>query len=357
MNEIYSNIDNPAGLGSIDKLYREIKKVDKKITKNDVKLFLSTQDSYTLHKVMPRKFPRRKYLFTRPGHTLICDVFYLNPIVKTKTPYILILIDGYSRYLNIIPLHSLKADTIVPLFEKMLNENIYRYSKIYSDCGQEFQSLKIKQMYKKLNITWYTTYSKEIKASIAERVILTIKRKIVKFITHFNSNAVIPAIYKIVETYNDTNHRMLMYCKPIDIHMLSNWEEIKSFSQKIYKKFNSKIQLVKVKLSIGQVVRLNTARKLFKRAQHIQNTIELFKIVKINENHIPITYNISEVDNDEEIEGVFYHQELIPTFDSGNYRITILKTRKKKKKTEYLVNYEDYPNSKPSWISSKLLKK
>ena len=103
-------------------------------------------------------------------------------------------------------------------------------------------------MNKKLNIIWYTTYSKEIKASIAERVILTIKRKIVKFITHFNSNDVISALYQIVETYNNTNHRMLMHHKPIDIHMLSNWEEIKSFSQKIYKKFNSKIPLVKRKL-------------------------------------------------------------------------------------------------------------
>ena len=60
------------------------------------------------------------------------------------------------------------------------------YKKVYSDQMVGFRSLKIKQMYKKLNITWYTTYSKEIKASIAETVILTIKRKIVKFIICFN---------------------------------------------------------------------------------------------------------------------------------------------------------------------------
>ena len=59
-------------------------------------------------------------------------------------------------------------------------------------------------------------------------------------------------------------------------------------------KFNSKIPLVKRKLSIGQVVRLNTARKLFKRAQYIQNTVELFRIVIFDESHIPATYNVSE---------------------------------------------------------------
>ena len=37
MDEIYSDVNNPAGLASIDKLYKEIKKVDKKITKEEVK--------------------------------------------------------------------------------------------------------------------------------------------------------------------------------------------------------------------------------------------------------------------------------------------------------------------------------
>ena len=37
MEEIYSDIDNPAGLATIDKLYREIEKVDKNVTNNDSK--------------------------------------------------------------------------------------------------------------------------------------------------------------------------------------------------------------------------------------------------------------------------------------------------------------------------------
>ena len=124
---------------------------------------------------------------------------------------------------------------------------------VYSDTGHEFQSLKIKHMYKILNTAWYDTYSNEIKATIAETVNLTIERKIIKFITHFNSDDVLSAIYKIVETYNNTNHRIPMNHKPIDILMLSDWEGIKYFSQKIYEKCNSKIRLVKRNLSIGQV--------------------------------------------------------------------------------------------------------
>ena len=43
--------------------------------------------------------------------------------------------------------------------------------------------------------------------------------------------------------------------------------------------------------------------------------------------YIPVTYNISELDNDEEIEGILYLDELVRTLDSGNYGITGLKKR------------------------------
>ena len=49
----------------------------------------------------------------------------------------------------------------------------------------------MKQMYKTLDIVWY---SNEIKASIEEILILTIKKRIVKFIALFNHNEVLSTI-------------------------------------------------------------------------------------------------------------------------------------------------------------------
>ena len=56
-----------------------------------------------------------------------------------------------------------------------------------------------------------------------------------KYISHFNSDNVLSAMKQIVDTYNNTNHRIFMNHKPIDIRMLSEWTDIKSLSQKIYK--------------------------------------------------------------------------------------------------------------------------
>ena len=45
---------------------------------------------------------------------------------------------------------------------------------------------------------------------------------------------------------------------------------------------------------------------------------------------------------------------MVSALDNGNYRIIFLKTHIK---TEYIVEYEDFTNSNPTWVNSKLLKK
>ena len=41
---------------------------------------------------------------------------------------------------------------------------------------------------------------------------------------------------------------------------------------------------------------------------------------------------------------------LVPTLNSGKYRITVMR---KRQKTEYLIKYDDFQNSIPTWIDSK----
>ena len=95
MKDTYLDIDNHAGLASIAKFYREIKMIDKKVTENDVTLFLSGQDFTLCIKYYHEKCPRGKFLFIKPGRTLVFDVLYLNAFIKSKVPFILLIIDGY----------------------------------------------------------------------------------------------------------------------------------------------------------------------------------------------------------------------------------------------------------------------
>ena len=50
LKTIYEKPSNIGSFSSVYKLYQSAKNINKTITLNDVKQFLTTQDSYTLHK-------------------------------------------------------------------------------------------------------------------------------------------------------------------------------------------------------------------------------------------------------------------------------------------------------------------
>lgn len=286
----------------------------------------------------------------------MADVCYMKMYEDQNTPYLLILMDGYSRYLTIYPLKSLKYSDVGIVLDNFFGNNIYKYVKFFTDEGSEFKNLKIKKIYKKHNVHWYTTFSKNIKVSPVERVILTIKNKIKKYITHFNTERYLDILDDIVETYNKTKHRMLDKRTPLDVHLLNKWKEIKPLSMKLYKRHSDNVKTVGGQLSEKQVVRIQASRHTFSRTLHIANTYELFKIEKVNKDHVPVTYNLSELDG-EPIRGVFYREELTPVEDKGLYAIEIIKKRKRKRKIQYLIRYVNFPASSEKWVNEEMLEK
>ena len=356
MESVYSDLKNPAGLASVQKLYRELKKDDDTVTKKDVEKYLASKESYTLHRHGRNKFSRRKFMFKQPGHTLMADVAYMKMYEKENVPYLLILMDGYSRYLSVFPVKSLKASEVVKNLDNFFVNNIYKYTKFFTDEGVEFTNKLAKKMYKKRQIHWYTTFSKSIKVSPVERVILTLKNKIKRYISHFNTEKYLNVLYDIVDTYNRTSHRMIDGKTPLDVHLMVKWEDIISLSQKLYKASAKKIHTVGSELSQGQVVRIQAVRHTFSRAIHVRNTYELFKVKSVNKHHLPITYELSELDGDP-IKGIFYREEITPVEDQGLYAVKVLKTRKRKGKTQYLIRYVHFPSSPEKWVNKNLLEK
>ena len=354
MEEAYNNINRPSGISSIKKLFDDVRKTNPNITIKDVKEFLSGQDSYTLHKDNRIKFPRRKFLFSRPGHTIVADVAYTKPYNVKNNPYLLVLIDGFSRFLSILPLQSLKSVHVKPVLDSFFSDNIYRYEKMLSDEGVEFLNKNMEELYKKHKIVRYSTYNRTIKASIAERVILTIKNKIKRYVTLKNTEYFMDVLQTFVNSYNNSDHRGLGYRKPLNVHLMVNPQKILKLSQRLYKEHVKKLKSLGGELSVNQVVRIQALRHTFARSIHVKNTYELFKVIQVNKEYKPITYVLSELDGDP-IQGTFYIQELTPVKDSGSYEIEVLRSRKRKNRTDYLIKYVNYPSSKATWVSEKNL--
>ena len=62
LKRIYYAPENSGAFGGVNQLYIAARKIIPKIDRDTVKLFLLTQDTYTLHKPYRKKFIRRKVL-------------------------------------------------------------------------------------------------------------------------------------------------------------------------------------------------------------------------------------------------------------------------------------------------------
>lgn len=163
----------------------------------------------------------------------------------------------------------------------------------------------------------------------------------------------------IVNNYNTTKHAGILNTTPLDVHMMTKPVEILEFSSELYKNKCKQIKKISPLLERGQRVRLKSAvssQSKFTRGYFTQNTYGIFKISEINKEFIPVTYKIKSLDG-EDIVGSFYRSELVPCKDSGLYDVTILKTRRRKNKKEYMIKFINYPESQPKWVTQADLKK
>ena len=351
MDKIYQDLTNPGSLSSKEKLYQACRRNKINVSKADVEKFLESKDSYSLHKPNRYKFPKSKIYFPRPGFCVCIDTCYINRYKSQNVPFLVFIIDGYSRYLWIYPARSLKSNCILPILEHFFLKNIYSYRYCYTDMGTEYTNSSIQSFLRKNHIKWYTNCDKSTRNSIVERVILTIKRRLVRTVTHFNDEKFLDKIPAIVRGYNVSPHQGLNGAKPLDIHLMQNLDEISSFSTKLYKRYNRNMTPVKRVFSLGQLVRIQSLRTTFKRVTDNNFTREIFKIIKVNTD-APVSYNLSDLDG-EIVKGRFYYYELSPVQHSGEYDIAIISTRKNRKGVFHLVKFVDYPNATPKWYPEK----
>ena len=357
INTVYTNLQSSGSYSSIKKLLTESKKINPDITEENVVSFLSKQPSYTLYKKLPRKFVRRKFMYPYSGHTFVADICYLTSFSKENGKFLLVMIDGFSRFMFAYPVKSLKSKDMLPTLQKAFDESLYPVQKLHTDEGIEFVNKQAKSLYKKLGIHHYFTFNRDIKASIAERAIQTLKKKITRFVEHTKNPVFIEHLDDIVYSYNISDHRGILNKKPIDLYLLRDWEEIKNISKNLYKHHVSKIKSVKHNYSIGNVVRIKAADKIFSKVTDQCNTKELFRIKEVLDTS-PTTYKLSSLDNENDlILGSFYAQELVLAHDPKIYDIDVIKKRVRKGKVEYLVRYPDYPNYPLSWIKENQLSK
>ena len=71
---------------------------------------------------------------------------------------------------------------------------------------------------------------------------------------------------------------------------------------------------------------------------------------------MPVTYTLEDLEGNE-ILGIFYREELTTAKEPETYAIQIIRKRKRRGKTEFLIKYVNYPASSQEWVDKSRLEK
>ena len=290
-----------------------------------------------------RNFIRRKVVLKSRNDLLQVDLAQFDELARENDSfkYILVCINCFTKFLYCRKLKDKKASSTAKVMREILEES-ERQLKLpikncQSDDGTEFKGEFYKLM-KEKGINFYHTYS-DLKASIVERAIKTLKNNLYKEMAKRGTYRYIDFLDETVDKYNNETVHSTIQMTP-KLAMLKRNE--KKLLETVY---NYERKRVKTRFEAGDFVRISNKKFVFSRGFHPQFTPEIFKIAKVN-NKYPPTYKLQDYEG-KEILGTFYEPEMTKVKDPSLYLVEkVLKT----KGNRQLVKWLGFDDSHNSWI-------
>lgn len=297
-----------------------------------------------IHRYARKNFERRKYSMRGIADTLQADLIDMQPFKNANRgyAYILIVIDIFSKKAYTQPLKDKTARSTSQAMEKILIQVGERVRHIHSDDGKEFFNSAMTRLLAQYgNINHYSTYSYK-KASIVERLIRTIKRKLYMQFSLQGSNKWYDILEKIIDVYNTTRHRTIKMSPNNVTH--ENEQRLLNTVYN-YKRVYSKRKLPKFK--VGDHVRISDVRLTFDKSYTPNWSTAIFIIRKVQLNTDPITYLLKTFDN-QEINGSMYAEELQLVKNPHEY---LVEKVLRKRNNQVYVKWLGFDSSYNSWIA------
>ena len=341
MEETYFDISKPGSVGGVNNLAKY-----SKANVKDVKQWLKSQDTYTLHKPVRNNFRRRR-VFTKGINDLWqADLVDLSSLARYNDNYrfILMCIDVFSKKAHAVPLKSKNANVVRDAFEAIIEEHGSKPEHLQTDKGTEFKNVIVQNYLTQQNIKFYTTENETIKAGVCERLNRTIKEKMFRYFTHKSTLRYVDILQDLMNSYNNTFHRSIKMA-PNDVNTFNEHVVFRTL-------YKPKTLPRKFIFKVGDKVRISEARQPFQKGYLPHWTEEIFTIYKQHRTD-PQTYEIKDY-NGEVLKGKFYVEELQKVDKKDDiFKVEkVMRTRKRLGKTEYLVKWRGYPEKFNSWVET-----
>lgn len=349
LRSVYYSPENAGSYGGSERLYQQVK--DRGIGRDQVREFLSQQQSYTLHKPARRHFTRNKTYASGIDKQWQVDLADMHGLSRQNSgvKYLLACIDIFSKYAWVIPIQNKSAATMTVAFTDLFKKSAPRKPvKIQSDRGKEFFNSGVKSLFADTHHIHHFASWSDQKAAICERFIRTLKSRIWTYLTANKTERYIDVLDKIVNSYNNSIHRSIKM-KPADVrpaHETIIW-------RRLYEKELSKPdKKIAPPIPHGKMVRISKVKGDFEKGYMPNWSEEHFNVRDVNENAgLKKVYKLADKSG-ENLSGSWYKEELQP-ISHNEYRIEkILRKRKFKEGegNEALVKWKGWPAKFNTWI-------
>lgn len=341
MEITYQDPSHEASFGGVNALYHA---AHGKVPKKTIQKWLQGIDAYTLHKPAQKNFPTNRVVVYSIDQQWQADLVDLGSLKKFNNDfrYLLTCIDILSKYAWAIPLKTKRGEEIVKAFKTIFQSR--KPKSLQTDQGTEFKNSKFQKFLKENGVHFFTTYN-NTKASVVERFNRTLKTKMWKYFTRFNTHNYVNVLNDLLKSYNQTMHRSI---KRAPIEVTTDNERDVWFT--LYGDMEN-MKMKPHKLKIGDIVRISKQKLMFEKGYETNWTEELFVIAELVNRDLPV-YRVKDL-LDESIEGTFYEQELQKVKPKEEFTVDeIISKRKRKGHLEYFVKFKGYPKKFNQWISS-----
>ena len=340
LSSLYFDPNSPCAYAGASALYREARKHG--IKWPEVREFLEKQATYTRHKQIRRRFPRNKTVATGLDSDWQLDLADMQRLSRVNNGYtfLLVCVDVLGKFAWVEPLKNKTSVEVASAFERILKKGRWPW-RVYTDKGKEFLGGPFQNMLKHHEIEFIKSESPDVKASIAENFIKTLKGRIWRYFTKNKTQRYIDVLPKIVDGLNKRYHRVIKR-RPIDV----NFANEREVWQTLYGK---PPQEVKFRFNVGDKVRIAIKKNLFQQGYLENFTEELFTIVE-RHGRFPPVYKLADWAG-EPIIGSYYESEIVKVTDEEVYEIDkVIRKRVRGGIAELFVSWKGYPKKFNSWL-------
>ena len=348
LHEKYYNLEKAGSLGGVNVLYRAVEEDRKhRIVRKRIQEWLKMQDSYTLHKPVRKHYSRNRVIVGGIDHQWQADLVDLQSLSKYNNgyKYLLTCNDILSKFAWATLLKTKTGKELATAFETILKSG-RKPMRLQTDEGKEFLNRHFQALLSEKDIAFFTTHN-ETKASVVERFNRTLKTKMWRYFTWKNTLNYLSILPKLLKNYNSSVHRSIK-TKPILV--TKNNEE-----QAWHTLYDNNMLSpgVKFKFKVGDQVRISKIKRIFEKGYLPGWTEEIFTISEQIRRRPPV-YELIDY-NEEVLDGTFYESELqlVNKTDDVYTVEKVIKRRRHRGQTEYLVKRRGYPDTMNSWVAER----